>query len=109
MSDLNSQITALEDQLENLRRKKMIEDEAAKLLTPDQKLAIELHNFMCTWNHTDGCGWHYEIRGNVHSWDRGSAHDNWLGKARKISAFCDEHHTPIDAAIKVLKFASQLR
>ena len=110
MSDLKSQIIALEDQLVNLRRQKMIEDEAAKQLTPDQLLAIQMHEALCNWNHTDGCGWHYEInRDKVHSWVAGSSHDGWLGKARKISAFCQTKHVTTDTAIELFRFMSQTR
>jgi len=51
--------------------------------TPEQRLACELHSMMCTWNHTDGCGWFYEIHKNVHDWNRGD-HARWLEKARKL-------------------------
>jgi hypothetical protein len=109
MSDLSSQITALEDQLMNLRRQKMIEDEAAKQLTPDQKLAIQLHDALCHHNHTDGCGWHYEIKNKVHEWSRGSTHDGWLSRARKISHFCLTKNVPVDTAIDIFQYMSQNR
>ena len=110
MSDLKSQISALEDQLENLRRQKAIEDRAQAQLTPEQKLAIHLHEALCHHNHTDGCGWHYEIDKNkVHSWAKGSTHEGWLSRARKISAFCDSKHVQVDVAIDLFKFMSQNR
>lgn len=107
MSDLASRISALEDQLENLRRQKMIEDEAAKRLTPDQQLAIQLHEKLCTANHTDGCGWHYEIRDSVHDWAEGkhenwNEHSRWLGKARKVSAFCKDHQMSTEDALALI-------
>lgn len=52
MSDTATQIAELEKTLEILRRQKTVEDEAAKLLTPEQKLAIVMHNTLCKHNNT---------------------------------------------------------
>ena len=89
-SDLASKISVLEEQLEDLRRQKMIEDREIAARTPDQNLAIALHETLCNQNHTDGCGWFYEVKNRIHNWN-GAAHQAWLGKARKISAFCEQH------------------
>jgi hypothetical protein len=106
MSDLKSQIAALEDQLENLRRQKMIEDREQARLTPEQKLAIQLHAAICHQNHTDGCGWHYEVKNGVHEWANGGAHVGWLTHARKISGFCASKHVQLDVAIDLFQFMS---
>ena len=45
----------------------------AKLASPDHQLATELHSMLCTWNHTDGCGWFYEFTGKKDNW-QGHAH-----------------------------------
>ena len=97
MSDLASQISALEDQLENLRRQQAIEEHAARNHTPAQKLAVQMHEAMCHHNHADGCGWHYEIQSGtkIHNWS-GSAHEHWLGRA----------NIPTDTAIAVMKFVA---
>lgn len=47
----------------------------AKQESPEQQLAKELHGLLCTWNHTDGCGWFYEIK---------NKEDDWLGHAHEI-------------------------
>ena len=52
-------------------------------LSDDQRLAIYLHKKMCTFNHTDGCGWFYHIHDNVHDWDEYS-HKEWLQKAQLV-------------------------
>ena len=47
-------------------------------------LAALLHDKLCKDNHTDGCGWFYEIRNGVHEWNR-DTHAGWLNKADTIS------------------------
>lgn len=42
-------------------------------------LAIRAHDALCAWNHTDGCGWGYEIHNGVHNWN-GTAHVQALRK-----------------------------
>lgn len=68
--------------------KKAIEDllaekEAFEKKTPDQRLAIALHDALCRWNHTDGCGWFYEVYKDVDDWT-GHAHARWLENANKV-------------------------
>ena len=46
---------------------------------PTIKLAELIHAKMCRWNHTDGCGWHYETWDNV-----GYARSEYLKKAIRI-------------------------
>lgn len=54
--------------------------------TPEQQLAIGLHSALCHSNHTDMCGWEYEIQGSDgHQWDR-HAHSSYLKKAEALSA-----------------------
>lgn len=49
-------------------------------------LAEQAHDLLCGWNHTDGCGWHYEIdrdkTGPVHNW-RSHSHASWLERVKK--------------------------
>jgi Holliday junction resolvasome RuvABC DNA-binding subunit len=50
-----------------------------KAMPDDKKLAEILHEKQCHWNHTDGCGWHYE------SWNSmGYSRQEYLKKAREI-------------------------
>ena len=64
--------------------------------------AIEMHEAMCTHNHTDGCGWFYEVSNGVHDW--GGEHARWLGKAAKIQAFCQTNSMATEKAIELFKF-----
>lgn len=72
----------------------------AKLESPDKQLAKELHSMLCTWNHTDGCGWFYEIRNNEDDWS-GSAHGQYLMKARSLIGKCKEHNLTVEQAINI--------
>lgn len=102
MSDLSKKITALEDELENLRRQKMIEDAERVKRTPEQNLAIALHDLLCTWNHTNGCGWFYEVKGDVHDFSRSSgAHGVYLAKARKLSSACKHEGISTEDALRI--------
>lgn len=53
--------------------------------TPEQQLAIDLHSALCRSDHTDMCGWEYEIHNHDHQWDR-HAHSRYLKKAKVLSA-----------------------
>ena len=48
----------------------------------DTELAEALHDMLCRWNHTDGCGWFYETDEKT-KWS-GYAHKAYLDKARKL-------------------------
>ena len=50
-------------------------------------LAFDLHDRFCHFNHTDGCGWHYEKE----DW-QGNAHQYWLDRAKLILALCRFHY-----------------
>ena len=52
-------------------------------MPPEKKLAVALHELLCHSNHTDGCGWFYEIRNNVHDWNRGT-HNDYLQMANRF-------------------------
>lgn len=52
-------------------------------LSDDARLAEELHSMQCRWNHTDGCGWFYEVHKDVVDWN-GHSHSRWLTKAREV-------------------------
>ena len=59
------------------------EEERLLSLSDDARLAEELHSMQCSWNHTDGCSWHYEISKGVADW-KAYAHTRWLHKAREV-------------------------
>lgn len=84
--DSNSiEIVALDNQIKDLQAKR-----AKLLLAPEmtvtQKLAVYLHQKLCRWNHTDGCGWYYAISDGKHNWDE-HTHNLYLNKASKL-LFC---------------------
>lgn len=69
-----------------LRRRKELLKTAKRELdtsTPTHHLAIAMHHRLCRWNHTDGCGWHYEIRDGIHDWS-GHDHARWLRNANMV-------------------------
>ena len=49
------------------------------------KLAVLLHDNYCGYNHTDGCGWMYDVKNGFHNWE-GHPHNDYLEKAKKIIA-----------------------
>lgn len=110
IADVDRKIQLARDELEQLLRNKAILEEAHKQLSPTQKLAIALHDATCRHNHTDYCGWFYEVdtTTQVHKWDRGSTHDDWLTKAGKFARYCETNGIKIDDAVEVLEFTKQL-
>lgn len=79
-----------------------LEAEEARLLalSDDARLAEELHTLQCNWNHTDGCGWFYEIHKGVVDWS-GWAHAQYLEKARKVMRALPSME--VDEIVKVVK------
>lgn len=64
-------------------QKKVAELKSAPQQTVTQKLAVYLHDKLCTWNHTDGCSWYYAIDKGRHNWND-HAHKHYLDKAYKL-------------------------
>ena len=84
--------TKLEElRAETARIERQLAEEEAKLalLTPEQRVAEQLHAMLCTWNHTDGCGWFWEISSGRANWD-GNAHGTYLKHAKKLIHKCNE-------------------
>lgn len=54
--------------------------EQKKEETSTEKIAILLHKYLCRHNHTDGCAWFYEVRGDNHDWSR-PEHQKYYQKA----------------------------
>ena len=83
---VREELADLEQQLEILQRE-----------NPDQQLARELHQVCCNANHTDGCGWFYEVHKGVDDWS-GNIHFEWLKQARAVMKVCrDEKVEPVVA------------
>lgn len=82
----NRQYKELED-IERVIARRKGEIEAANERTrregPLYDLACTLHSKNCSSNHTDGCGWYYEMHRGVHDWT-GHAHQRYLEQARDI-------------------------
>lgn len=69
------QIAELERQIAELKKIQSVK-------TPED-LADFLHQKMCLFNHADGCGYHYEIKNNIHNWSA-NEHADWLKKANRM-------------------------
>jgi hypothetical protein len=76
--------------------------EKAKLESPDQQLAKELHGMLCQWNHTDGCGWFYEFKNKEDDW-LGRAHGEYLKKAQKLICQCKDEGIRVESALAMFK------
>ncbi len=64
-------------------------------MEPLKELAILAHDALCSWNHTDGCGWMYEMTNGQHAW--GSyAHQAWL---KKVDALVNGGNRPSSRAM----------
>jgi hypothetical protein len=95
----------IEDQIK--QRKQEVADleaklELAKLDTPEQQLAKSLHGMLCTWNHTDGCGWFYEFKNKKDDWS-GHAHSEYMGRALKLMHSCKQEGIAVDKALEIFK------
>lgn len=93
MEQLKQEITEKQAQLERLEQ----EQRQIESSGPEYVLAVELHEKLCHWNHTDGCGWYYEIHNGIHDWT-GSSHKRYLEKSIKMMA----EGLDIDTVIKVV-------
>ena len=60
-----------------------LQTEYEGLLPENQRMAILLHKKLCNSNHTDQCGWYYEVNGIEHDWTRWT-HSKYLEKANNL-------------------------
>jgi uncharacterized Fe-S cluster-containing MiaB family protein len=77
----------------------LVEKKKLEAMPQDYALAIFLHDLLCTWNHTDGCGWFYEFIDKEHNWS-GHTHGRYLGQARKVIHECKKRNIQVEAAIE---------
>lgn len=82
------EIQALREQLDTLKAEPL-----------DTQLARELHDMLCTWNHTDGCGWFYEMKNKQDDWG-GNTHGEYLNRARRLMMRCDHEGVELQTALK---------
>lgn len=80
-SEIDREIARLQEKREVLAKA----EEAFKKMPLREQVAITLHSNLCFSDHTEACGWHYEIKANVHDW-KGSTHSHWLKRADKTLA-----------------------
>lgn len=83
-----------EDEIKAEKRLREIRDSKEKLeqrirdIETDsiKPIVIRAHNLLCQWEHTSGCGWHYEIDSNgIHHWvGQHSSHARWLAHYEKL-------------------------
>lgn len=50
-------------------------------ITSVEDFAEHMHNTTCGLNHTDRCGWYYEV-GSENEWER-AEHKYWLNRAKE--------------------------
>lgn len=98
----DKEIAKLETKIKELAKEK----EILESMTADKQLAIELHDLLCTHNHTDGCSWFYEISRGEHDWTRWAHHEYWK-RACVIEAFCEKHNITTTQAVQLIKVALQ--
>lgn len=92
-ADIQKDLDRMQQELEDVRA--AAAEKAA--LPEDKQLAIELHELLCHWNHTDGCGWFYEK-----DWT-GYAHERYLVKARAVLADTKMNLDAIVTVVQALK------
>lgn len=107
---MTDKITEIEEKLK-ARKKEIAELEAAlvraKQESPDQQLARTLHTMLCGWNHTDGCGWFYEMKNKEDDWT-GWAHGEYLKKANMLAHRCQKEGIEVAKALEVYKMVKGL-
>lgn len=86
----------IEQEIARLQQEKLkIEESLQKFenLPREYKLAIKLHERFCTWNHTDGCSWHYYVNeeGVPRNWN-GATEQRYLNKAKELINKIDAVH-----------------
>lgn len=103
---IDQDIEKLTRELERLRENRALLDQMERRLSNEQKLAIAMHDTLCMHNHTDGCGWFYEVDGSgIHTtWAPSSAHGQWYGKAVRLSGFRCNNNLTTETAIGLFKF-----
>jgi hypothetical protein len=85
IQELEAKLVAAKQKLNNFNR-----------LTTQQKIAIMLHDNTCHSNHTDVCGWCYEVNGEGNHDFNGGAHRYYLQKTENILEDLKEIHNLTD-------------
>lgn len=72
-------------EMKNAKSREALREEYIQTLPENKQLAIWLHSKLCHHNHTDGCGFFYEIHDLEDNWE-GYAHKEYLEKADDVLA-----------------------
>ena len=100
IQDKQAQAEKLRKEAEELEKQlKRLQEEA-----PEYQVARVLHSKFCVHNHTDGCGWFYEMKDKQDNWS-GRAHNEYLTKARHFMVVCNKHHVTPEAALELVAAA----
>lgn len=105
MSNKTKTVFALEEAIEKHRREiAALESqlEVARTEPLEYALARELHEITCTHNHTDGCGWFYEVSKGIDNWS-GRSHRPYLERANLLIAECARDGVEVEHALKYFK------
>jgi len=103
-----NKVATLRSQIEKLQAELLEEEERMILISEGdpKELAILLHKLKCNSNHTDQCGWHYEIRSNGnHDWNC-YTHEQYLKKANTFLQHFGEDD--ISEKIAIYEFIKKL-
>lgn len=93
MTNYDEQIRDLEYKINLIKEKK---DKLASMPI-EHRLADTLHGKMCHWNHTDGCGYHYE------KWDKPGTEKNLeLTRIERIISALEGDVSYAEAVIEAL-------
>lgn len=101
IEELNIEVLQLKQRLQELQTARDKQLSAFNELTEQQKLAVQLHDQLCRSNHTDQCGFMYEIKDGRHTFVHGSEHQHWHHKAGMFMKFCESEEIDPQAWLKV--------
>lgn len=81
MSRIDDEIKDAEEKVRKLKAKK--EKLETMKVEPRHNVAVQLHSLFCHSEHTESCGWFYEMDNEVDDWSR-DTHARYLDKAERF-------------------------
>tara|TARA_S200002703_G_scaffold144797_1_gene138672 strand:+ start:412 stop:738 length:327 start_codon:yes stop_codon:yes gene_type:complete len=76
-------------------------------ISESKKLAIRLHELLCTHNHTDGCNWEYKDPFDSNTWEaKFSPHYRYHQKAKALIQIMIDNELDIDTVMEIIKTVS---
>lgn len=91
MKNYEQLIINAENEVKRLKKLKEEEEKMAKM-SPSERLAIFIHNNMCSKNHLTQCSWCHEIKNGKHDWTEIS-HLRYITIADFLLEFMDEEES----------------